>query len=121
MPPGPRPAGRQWRQLLALAFPFVLAIAVLKGLTTEIVTFHSTDEHVYHLPTIRQFARDWPAPDLTTYAAAQTPLYHWLMAGVVKVAGYHVWLLRLFSSVFTYAAVVVLFRLLVRRGLQEWP
>ncbi len=49
------------------------------------------------------------------------PLYHWLMAGVVKVAGYHVWLLRLFSSVFTYAAVVVLFRLLVRRGLQEWP
>ncbi len=106
--------------VLVLAVPFLIAIAVLHGLTVQIRTFHYTDEHAYHLPTITEFARSWPFPDLTRYPAAQTPLYHWTMAGVVKALGFHVWILRLLSAAFSYGAAVVLFRLLVRRGLREW-
>lgn len=111
---------RHSAQLLILVAPFVVAIAALKGLTIQIHSFHYTDEHAYHLPTIRQFATDWPITDLTHYPAAQTPLYHWLMAGVVKLFGFHVWLLRLLSAAFSYAAVVVVFRLLLRRGARAW-
>lgn len=100
-----------------LAAPFLIAVLVLGGLTEQIETFHFTDELVYHVPTIQQFARDWPTPDLVAYPAAQTPLYHWLMAGVVEVFGFHLWLLRAFSVVGTYGAVLVLLRLLIRRGL----
>jgi len=98
----------------------VVVIALLNGLNTQIQTFHYTDEHSFHLPTIQQFAAQWPTPDLTTYRAAQTPLYHWLMAGVVEATGYHVWLLRLFSALFAYLTAVVLYRLLARRGLTPW-
>jgi len=102
---------------VVLAAPFVIGIALLDGLTSQIQTFHYTDERSFHLPTIQQFAAHWPTPDLTTYRAAQTPLYHWLMAGVVEAAGYHVWLLRLLSALFAYATAIVLYRLLVRRGI----
>ena len=97
-----------------LALPFVAGLAVLKGLTVEIDTFHGTDARLYHLPTIRHFAESL---DLERYPAAQTPLFHLLFAGWGKVVGFELWRLRLLEVLISYAGVLVLFRLLVRRGL----
>ena len=103
---------------LLLALPFLAGIAVLKGLTVEIDTFHGTDARLYHLPTIRHFAESL---DLERYPAAQTPLFHLLFAGWSKVVGFELWRLRLLEVVISYAGVLVLFRLLVRRGLDAAP
>ena len=40
------------------------------------------DEIEYHLPTIRQFAAQWPHCDLSDYASATSPGYHLLLAGL---------------------------------------
>jgi 4-amino-4-deoxy-L-arabinose transferase-like glycosyltransferase len=99
---------------LALALPFLAGIAALKGLTVEIDTFHGSDARVYHLPTILQFGRQLPGVDLEHYPAAQTPLFHLLFALYGKVVGFELWKLRLLNVAVSYAAVLVLFRLLVR-------
>jgi hypothetical protein len=108
----PSPARRE--RLIAaavLAAPFLVAIAVLRGLSVEIDTFHGSDARVYHLPTIMQFAE---RVDLERYPAAQTPLYHLLFAGFGKVAGFELWKLRLLNAAISYAAVLALLRLLRR-------
>ena len=56
---------------LLLAVPFLIGIAVLRGLTVEIDTFHGTDAAIYQLPTIELF-RD--RLDFSDYPSAQTPL-----------------------------------------------
>jgi hypothetical protein len=99
-----------------LALPFLAGIALLKGLTVEIHTFHGNDATLYHLPTILKFSH---GIDLERYPAAQTPLFHLLFAGWGKVVGFELWRLRLLNVVISYAAVLALFRLLVRRGLEE--
>jgi hypothetical protein len=99
-----------------LALPFLVGIALLKGLTVEIHTFHGSDARLYHLPTILQFADHL---DLGRYPAAQTPLYHLLFAGWGKLVGFELWRLRLLNVAISYAAVLVLFRLLTRRGLPQ--
>jgi Dolichyl-phosphate-mannose-protein mannosyltransferase len=101
---------------LLLALPFVVGIALLKGLTVEIDTFHGNDARLYHLPTILQFSH---GIDLKHYPAAQTPLFHVLFAGWGKVVGFEPWRLRVLNTAISYAAVIALFRLLVRRGLAE--
>jgi len=103
---------------LLLALPFLAGIAVLKGLTVEIDTFHGSDARLYHLPTIRHFAESL---DLERYPAAQTPLFHLLFAGWGKLVGFELWRLRLLEVLISYAGVLVLFRLLVRRGLDVAP
>src|SRR3954451_6453021 len=121
---GPAGADRDssppWLYPLLLALPFLVGIAVLKGLTVEIDTFHGSDARVYHLPTILQFARQLPGVDLEHYPAAQTPLFHLLFAVWGKVVGLELWKLRLLNVAVSYAAVLALFRLLVRSsGLRE--
>jgi hypothetical protein len=94
-----------------LAVPFVVAIAVLRGLTVEIDTFHGSDAADYHLPTILGFADH---VDLERYPAAQTPLYHLLFAGFGEVVGFDLWKLRLLNALISYGAVLALLRLLRR-------
>jgi Dolichyl-phosphate-mannose-protein mannosyltransferase len=101
-----------------LALPFLAGVAVLKGLTVEVDTFHGTDARLYHLPTILHFAEGL---DLERYPAAQTPLFHLLLAGWGELVGFELWRLRLLEVLISYAAVLVLFRLLVRRGLAIAP
>jgi hypothetical protein len=101
---------------LLLALPFLVGIALLKGLTVEVDTFHGNDARLYHLPTILQFSH---GIDLKHYPAAQTPLYHLLFAGWGKLVGFELWRLRVLNVAISYAAVIALFRLLVRRGLAE--
>jgi hypothetical protein len=113
-------AGREprWLYPLLLAAPFLVGVAVLKGLTVEIDTFHGSDARVYHLPTIEHFA---DRLDFDRYPAAQTPLYHLLFAAWGNVAGFELWRLRLLNVAISYGAVLVLYRLLIARVGLERP
>jgi 4-amino-4-deoxy-L-arabinose transferase-like glycosyltransferase len=109
----------RWLYPLLLALPFLAGIAALRGLTVEIDTFHGSDARVYHLPTIHQFADQLPGVHLGRYPAAQTPLYHLTFALAGKVVGFELWRLRLLNVGISYLAVLALFRLLLRFGLER--
>jgi hypothetical protein len=96
---------------LLLGIPFLIGIAVLKGLTVEIDTFHGSDASIYQLPTIMQF-RD--GLDFSDYPSAQTPLFHLVMAGWGKLVGFELWKLRLLNVAISYGAALALLRLLRR-------
>jgi hypothetical protein len=107
-----------WLFPALLALPFLIGIAVLKGLTVEIDTFHGSDARVYQLPTILQFSERL---DFSGYPSAQTPLYHLLTAGWGKLVGFDLWKLRLLNVVFSYGAALALLRLLRRATpLEPW-
>jgi dolichyl-phosphate-mannose-protein mannosyltransferase len=107
------------RYRLLLAVPFLIGIAVLKGLTVEIDTFHGSDADVYQLPTILQFRHSLHFSD---YPSAQTPLFHLLMAGWGKLVGFELWRLRLLNVAISYGAALALMRLLRRTtGLGDLP
>lgn len=111
-----------WAVAALLALPFAVAVAALQGLTRTMPTFHGGDERDYHLPAIEQFARQLPAPDLVDYPAAQTPLYHLLVAGWGRVAGMEMWRLRLLGVLAAYLAALALYALLRRTtGIERWP
>jgi Dolichyl-phosphate-mannose-protein mannosyltransferase len=96
---------------LLLAVPFLIAIAVLKGLTVEIDTFHGSDAAIYQVPTIMQFREGLHFSD---YPSAQTPLFHLVMAGWGKLVGFELWKLRLLNVAISYGAALALLRLLRR-------
>jgi hypothetical protein len=97
-----------------LALPFLAGIAALKGLTVDIDTFHGSDARIYHLPTIEHFSQRL---EFESYPAAQTPLFHLLFAAWGEVVGFEPWRLRLLNVAISYGAVLALFGLLRRRGL----
>ncbi len=108
-----------WLQPLLLALPFIAGVAVLRGLTVEIDTFHASDARVYQLPTILQLSERL---DFSDYPSAQTPLYHLLTAGWGKLVGFELWKLRLLNVGFSYAMALALLRLLRRATpLSAWP
>jgi dolichyl-phosphate-mannose-protein mannosyltransferase len=112
----------RWRVASLLALPYLVTVAALRGLTSTMPTFHGGDEVKYHLPTIRQFAHQLPGVDLVHYPAAQTPLFHLLVAVWGKVVGLELWRLRVVEVVVSYLVVLVLYRLLRRHaGLGAWP
>lgn len=104
-----------WFTGVALALPFVITVAALRGLTVTLPIFHGSDEGAYHLPTIHRFASQLPFPDLVHYGAAQTPLFHLLLAYVGKVIGYQLWRLRLVEVLISYGLAWAVFLLLHRR------
>jgi hypothetical protein len=104
------------RAAALLALPFVATVATLRGLTTTMPTFHGGDEVDYHLPTIAKFAGELPSVDLVHYPAAQTPLFHLLVAAWSRVAGLELWRLRIVEVLISYGVVLVLYRLLRRYG-----
>jgi Dolichyl-phosphate-mannose-protein mannosyltransferase len=99
------------RYRLLLAVPFLAGIAVLKGLTVEIDTFHGSDAAVYQVPTIMHFRHGL---DFSDYPSAQTPLFHLVMAGWGKLVGFELWRLRLLNVAISYGAALALWRLLRR-------
>ncbi|HEX2702427.1 MAG TPA: glycosyltransferase family 39 protein [Solirubrobacteraceae bacterium] len=113
--PGPRWLASRWLVPVALALPFVVMVAALKGLTVTLPIFHSTDEGNYIYPTIVQFAHQLPFPDLGHYVAAQTPLFPLLEAYVGKLIGYALWEMRLVEVVLSYLLALAVYVLLERR------
>jgi 4-amino-4-deoxy-L-arabinose transferase-like glycosyltransferase len=108
-------AAPRWVAPAVLAVPYLVAIAALRGLTVRLPIFHGGDELNYHYPTILRFGRELPFPDLSAYHAAQTPLFHLLLAYVGKVIGYELWRLRLVEALISYLAALAVFVLLHRR------
>jgi 4-amino-4-deoxy-L-arabinose transferase-like glycosyltransferase len=109
-----------WVVPVVLAVPYLVAIAALRGLTVALPIFHGGDELNYHYPTILRFAGELPFPDLGAYHAAQTPLFHLLLAYVGKLTGYQLWRLRLLEALISYFAALIVFVLLRRRlGLER--
>jgi hypothetical protein len=107
-----------WLFPALLALPFLIGIAVLKGLTVEIDTFHGSDARVYQLPTILQLSERL---DFSGYPSAQTPLYHVLTAWWGELVGFDLWKLRLLNVAFSYGAALALLRLLRRATpLEPW-
>jgi 4-amino-4-deoxy-L-arabinose transferase-like glycosyltransferase len=112
--------GQRWLAPVALAVPFLIMVAALRGMTATLPIFHGTDEQVYQYPTILRFAGQLPFPDLHSYHAAQTPLFHLLMAYAGKVVGYQLWRLRLLQVLISYLLALATFLLLHRRlGMQR--
>ncbi len=113
------PYRRILRALAILALPFLAGVILLRGLTVHLDTFHAADETYWHYPTILAFVDQ---PDIfqnVTYESATTPLFHYLMAGVVRVAGKPLWGLRLVNVLFSFIAMALFWALLDRwRGNQ---
>jgi hypothetical protein len=89
---------------------------VLGGFSDTLPIFHGSDELVYHLPTILQFGRQLPFPDLQHYPAAQTPLFHLILAVLGRTFGFSLWKLRLAQVVISYLLTLAVLRLLRRIG-----
>jgi len=68
--------------VLAFALP---ALALILADVRRTASY--ADQAEYHLPTIRQFADQWPAIDFRSYPAAMTPGYHLLMAAIIRAGG----------------------------------
>jgi hypothetical protein len=110
-----RPPAPHWLVPVALALPFLIAVAALRGLTVTLPMFHGSDELTYHVPTIMRFAGQLPFPDLSAYHASQTPLFHLLMAYAGKLVGFELWRLRLVEVLISYGVSLAVFALLHRR------
>ncbi|MDT5028876.1 MAG: hypothetical protein QOE61_5302 [Micromonosporaceae bacterium] len=107
--------GGAWLVPVVLAVPFLVTVLALRGMTVALQIFHGSDELVYQYPTILQFSHQLPFPDLHHYAAAQTPLFHLVMAYAGKVIGFPLWRLRLLEVVISYGLGLAVFGLLHRR------
>jgi 4-amino-4-deoxy-L-arabinose transferase-like glycosyltransferase len=107
--------GAPWLVPAVLAAPFLVTIAALRGMTVALPIFHGSDELVYQYPTILRFGKQLPFPDLHSYKAAQTPLFHLLMAYAGKLIGYELWRLRLLEVAISYALALAVYGLLHRR------
>lgn len=66
------------------------------------------DQTQFHLPTVQQFARELPAPNLRSYASATTPGYHLVLSVVSRDVSSNVRVLRCVGSLFSAALLVVL-------------
>jgi hypothetical protein len=99
---------------VALAAALVHALVACAGIfggATGTYAWH--DEVDYHLPTIRTFASELPAPNLGDYHAATAPAYQ-LLAAVAMRAGVDGTALHLASALFG-VALVALFTAFVAR------
>lgn len=69
------------------------------------------DQVQYHLPTIQQFAREWPWVDLTDYNVASAPGYHLILAWFYRQLGESLLVLQVLNAVIAAGCVLVFMRL----------
>jgi len=69
------------------------------------------DQDLFHLPVIREFATQLPAPDLSNYASATTPGYHLVFAAIVRLFDPSVQSLRVYSSMLSGMLILFVFGL----------
>ena len=103
------PRSRWWTLapiLLSVAFAGAVLPVIFLG---SDATSEATDEAVAHLPAIRQFAAELPAPDLADYPSATSPGYHLLMSLPAR-AGAGVHALRVLGSLAGLALVLLSWR-----------
>jgi hypothetical protein len=100
-------AGWRWAPIV-LGAMFALAVLPVALLGAD-ATSEAWDESNSHLPVIRQFAAEWPRPDLVDYPSATAPGYHLLMAIPARM-GLSLSALRVLSGLFGLALVLVAWR-----------
>lgn len=90
----------RWLPSLVLVVGFLLATAgpVLMGL--DHFPSKSIDMDRNHVPVIRAFAVDWPAPGLQDYDSATTPGMHVVLAGLITAFGDSETMLQLATCMF---------------------
>ncbi len=101
---------RASRRMLPIACP--AALIVLTAWPLILAQIHrgrqASDQLRYHEVVVREFVRDWPAPDLTNYRSATTPGYHLAIATGAKLLGDARWKIQILASLFTIALVALL-------------
>ncbi len=101
---GPRP-GLMAGAVLSLLF-------LLAGVPLMLAQYNfgrgAYDQELYHLPAIREFAIQLPKPDLSDYPSATTPGFHLAMAIADRWLTDDQRILRLISSAFTVALLMLL-------------
>ncbi|MEY3027084.1 MAG: hypothetical protein RLZZ238_1981 [Planctomycetota bacterium] len=95
----------------AAVHAIVAGAAILAGIEGTSEWFDQKD---YHLPVIERFAAELPAPVLSDYRSATTPLYHLLMA-VFERVGAGGLVLHAVNLAFGIALVAVFTRFVARR------
>ncbi len=75
----------------------------------------SIDQNHFHLPAIRQFARQWPRLDLRDYPSSTTPGFHIVVALADRYVGQDVRLLRFVGLLFTLGLIATLAAALASR------
>ncbi|RMH11933.1 MAG: hypothetical protein D6695_08035, partial [Planctomycetota bacterium] len=103
LPQDPEPQTRR-RSLVAAVLVVLIyyTCALPVVFSSRIDSGRAAADHLnYHEPVIHTFARQWPAPDLSNYHSATTPLYHLLLAGAEVAFGPSRRGLMLLGSVFT--------------------
>jgi hypothetical protein len=98
--------------VLAVVFFCITIPLVFKE---NINTFDAQDERNHHYPAIINFAETFPNLDLVNYKSATTPFYHLVMMTVLKLTNLSLNGLRLVSSLFSLACVLVVFRYLLTK------
>ena len=96
----------------AAAVPFLIGIAVLRGLTVEIDTFHGSDAR--DLPAARRSCSSATASTSPTTRRRRRRCSTCVMAGWGKLVGFELWKLRLLNVAISYGAALALLRLLRR-------
>jgi 4-amino-4-deoxy-L-arabinose transferase-like glycosyltransferase len=105
---------------VVILLPFLVVAHFLGNLHIAIQTFHGSDELVFHLPAIMQFASEWPRPVLDDYSSATTPLYHLLFSLLGKVLGFDLYKLRAVNVLISFLAALVYFKLLRAQMGMQW-
>lgn len=79
------------------------------------------DERTFHHPTIQQFCRELPFPDLADYMSATGPLYHLAMAPLCRVSGDDLEVLRVANYLLGIGLLLAVASLLARsRSQPAW-
>ncbi len=95
---------------------YSLLLGGLMVLSGRIPARANYDHKLYHEPTIRQFAEQWPHIDLWHYKSATTPGYHLLQAAVATIISPSLLALQLTAMAITAALSYLLGRALVRHA-----
>jgi hypothetical protein len=95
--------------MLVLSVPFVVTVILLHGLRDHIVTFHGSDEEIYHYPIILRFIETFPRMELWNYRSATTPFFYVLFATIGKIVSATLPFLRGVNVVISYACALLLF------------
>ncbi len=105
------------RVLLPTALGMILVAMILwpvMWINPSYLIQGSSADHLYHFPTIEQFADELPSPHYDDYPAATAPGYHTLLA-IPRSLGFGYTTIRMMGSLWTIAIMGALIGVCVRR------
>jgi hypothetical protein len=101
---------------IAIAVILLLAVAIPNILSGNSRGRGYSDQVNYHARMIATFAEQWPSPDVSDYPGVMTPLYHLMLAGVVRAFNVEQQGLQLLASIFGPLTLLVIGAAVSRTG-----